>query len=100
MQKTICFIIAGYLIAGSMLGDNRHPTYSIDLNKATRSELMQLPRMGYKTAERIIEYRKQYGPFYRIEELMNVKGVGEKTFGIFKPHIHVRTDINTNSNSR
>jgi competence protein ComEA len=48
---------------------------------------MQLPRVGAKTAERIVTFRKQHGGFQRPEELMNVKGIGEKSFAKLKPYL-------------
>lgn len=51
----------------------------VSLNNATKEELMQLERVGEKTAEKIIDYRKNHR-FECIEELMNVSGIGEKTF--------------------
>lgn len=51
----------------------------ISLNNATKEELMQLERVGEKTAEKIIDYRKD-NRFECIEDLMNVSGIGEKTF--------------------
>jgi competence protein ComEA len=53
---------------------------TVNLNTATASELEQLPGIGAKTAARIIDYRTKKGPFRKIEELMNVQGVGEKSF--------------------
>jgi len=52
----------------------------VNLNTATRQELETLPGIGTKTAERIIDYRTKKGPFKKIEELMNVQGIGEKSF--------------------
>ena len=51
------------------------------------TELMQLPRIGQKTAERILAFRKQHGGFQRPEELMNVKGIGEKSYAKLKPFL-------------
>jgi competence protein ComEA len=48
---------------------------------------MQLPRVGQRTAERILAFRKQHGGFQRPEELMNVKGIGEKSFAKLKPFL-------------
>ena len=57
----------------------------INLNTATIDQLMTLPGIGQKTAERILEYRTKSGGFKKIEELMNVKGIGEKSFLKIKP---------------
>jgi competence ComEA-like helix-hairpin-helix protein len=47
---------------------------------ATADELESLPGIGKSTAQRILEYRQKSGGFKKIEELMNVKGIGEKSF--------------------
>jgi competence protein ComEA len=52
----------------------------VNLNTATVAELETLPGIGRRTAERIVEYRQKAGGFKKIEELMNVRGIGEKSF--------------------
>jgi competence protein ComEA len=52
----------------------------IDLNKATTDQLATLPGIGPAVAARIVEYRQKNGDFKKIEELMNVRGIGEKSF--------------------
>lgn len=61
----------------------------INLNTATLDELTQLKRVGPTYAQRIIDYRDQYGPFEKIEDLMKVKGIGPKTFNANKDIITV-----------
>ncbi|MDO4427768.1 MAG: helix-hairpin-helix domain-containing protein [Moraxella sp.] len=51
----------------------------ININTASAAELTTLHGVGVKTAEAIVQYRTQMGRFGRIEDLMNVKGIGEKT---------------------
>ena len=53
------------------------------------AQLQTLPRIGASTAQRILEYRQKNGNFKKIEELMNVKGIGEKNFLKLKPLITV-----------
>ena len=52
----------------------------VNLNTATATQIAALPGIGDKTAKMIIEYRDKNGGFKKIEELMNVKGIGEKSF--------------------
>ncbi len=61
----------------------------LNLNTATAAQLDGLPGIGPKTAERIIEYRQKIGSFQKIEQLMNVRGVGEKNFLRLKDRITV-----------
>ena len=52
----------------------------LNLNAATEAQLEALPGIGPATASRIVEYRKKNGGFKKVEDLMNVKGIGEKSF--------------------
>jgi competence protein ComEA len=52
----------------------------VNINTATAAEFEALPGIGAKTAARIVEYRQKNGPFKKVEELMNVRGLGEKNF--------------------
>ena len=64
----------------------------INLNTATQAQLETLPGIGAKAAQRILEYRQKNGSFKKIEDLMNVKGIGEKSFLKLKPLITVGGD--------
>ena len=61
----------------------------INVNTATAEQIAFLPRVGIKLAERVVDYRKTNGPFKKIEDLMEVKGVGEKLFVVLQPHLTV-----------
>lgn len=61
----------------------------VDINAASLADLETLPGIGRQTAERIIEYRDKNGGFKKVEELMNVRGIGEKSFLRLKPMVAV-----------
>ncbi|MGN1480296.1 ComEA family DNA-binding protein [Porcipelethomonas sp.] len=61
----------------------------LDLNQAGVEELVKLKGIGYATAEKIIEYRNNYGPFLQTCDIMNVNGIGEKTYNDIREHIYV-----------
>jgi competence protein ComEA len=62
----------------------------ININKATVVELTQLAKIGEKYAERIVEFRKKNGPFKKPEDIMKVKGIGEKTYKLNKDKIVIK----------
>ena len=54
--------------------------FPIDINLADKEEFMALPGIGEVLAQRILAYRQEAGPFSRVEDLLNVEGIGEKRF--------------------
>ncbi len=63
----------------------------IEINSATVEELINLPRVGPVIANRIIEYRNIHGPFKTVEDLIKVKGIGEKKLTSIKPYIYIKS---------
>lgn len=61
----------------------------LNLNTATSDELEELPRLGPEMASRILAWRDENGPFTAVEDLMNVTGIGEKTFDALKDLVTV-----------
>jgi len=66
------------------------PPSSININTATKDQLMRLPGIGESYAERIILYREDYGSYTSVDDLTNVKGIGKKTLERIKPFLTVK----------
>ena len=83
----ICLGMA--LSSVSVLAQKPNPatTEKINLNAASAEQLESLPGIGPVTAQRIVDYRAKVGKFKRIEEIINIKGVGEKKFEKIKDRL-------------
>ena len=71
------------------IDDSLNSNIKISLNKANEEELMTLPGIGSSKAQDIIKYRQENGVFKSIEDIKNVKGIGEALFEKIKEHITV-----------
>lgn len=67
----------------------------ININTASVEKLQELPRIGEKIAQRIVDFRKENGKFEKIEEIMKVKGISEKIFKGMKDMITVGEETKT-----
>ena len=63
------------------------PAQTVNVNTATVQQFEALPGIGPSTAQRIVAYREKNGPFKKLEDLMNVQGIGEKSFLKLRPHL-------------
>jgi comEA protein len=75
-------------------GSTKAPfTGTVNINTASVTDLQALPGVGAKTAALIVEYREKNGPFKKVEELMNIRGIGEKNFLKLKPQVTVSAPV-------
>lgn len=70
--------------------DDTSATSILDINTASKQDLMTLPGIGAVTAERIVAYRTDVGPFKSVEELRKVKGISKRKFENLVPFITVQ----------
>lgn len=68
--------------------DNK--TIKININTASLEKLQSLPGVGSSTAQKILDYKKEHGSFKTIEELKNVKGIGDSKFSTLKDYVVVK----------
>lgn len=59
----------------------------ININTASVEQFMLLPRIGEKTAERIVEWREQNGPFKKKTDILQVKGIGDASYEMLQPYL-------------
>jgi competence protein ComEA len=62
---------------------------AVNINTATAAELERLPRVGPRTAENIIKFRTDNGPFRHVEELMQVHGISENKFLEIRQYVRI-----------
>jgi competence ComEA-like helix-hairpin-helix protein len=61
----------------------------LDINRATAADFEKLPGIGPELARRIVAYRKEHGPFRRVEDLLVIRGMGEKKWRAIRPYLTV-----------
>ena len=99
MNRSALVLVAALVFISSPLGAQRATkppvaatalaTEVVNLNSATAAQLATLEGIGPKTADLVVQYRVKNGPFKKIEEIMNVRGVGEKSFLKIKDRLTV-----------
>ena len=63
------------------------PAQVVNVNAASVAQFEALPGIGPSMAQRIVSYREKNGPFKKLEDLMNVQGIGEKSFLKLRPFL-------------
>ena len=90
LKKHLIFILAVFILA-SFCQPILAGSGKININTASKDQLITLKGIGSKVADRIIEFRSTH-PFKNIEELMQVKGIGQKVFDKNKDLITVKDE--------
>jgi len=89
MTRTILAIALAAALAGEAVAAPAAAPSQVNVNTATVAELQLLPRIGPALAQRIVEFRTANGPFKAPQELVRVKGIGERSFELLKPYVTV-----------
>jgi competence protein ComEA len=90
MKSRIASVVVVLLTAASVLAVAEIPAPTkgvVNINTARSEQLQLLPRVGPALAERIIAFREANGQFKKVDELMAVKGIGEKSLEKLRPYV-------------
>jgi competence protein ComEA len=92
LAAALVILVAGQVaLLAQTAPATKAPAAVVNLNTATVEQLDALPGIGAAMAARIVEYRQKNGAFKKVEDLMNVRGIGEKNFLKLKPLITIGT---------
>jgi len=63
------------------------PAAPLDVNTASAADLQKVPGIGGALAQRIVEFREKNGPFSQVDDLVKIRGIGEKSIVHLKPYL-------------
>lgn len=90
-RMTMFFLVTTLAVSAAFAADapQKGSAGVVNINTATVAQLSLLPRVGPSSAARIVEYRSANGGFQKTTDLLQVKGIGQKTFELMKPYLAV-----------
>ncbi len=93
MKGLVLSVLLSFLFSATLplqaQTDSKAKVKKVNINTASLEQLQELPRIGIKVAQRIIDFRLKNGKFKKVEEIMKVRGIGEKMFKKIKDLITV-----------
>lgn len=78
LARTALLFLACCVLLSIAAANKKPPAAPVNLNTATSEELQLVPGIGPVTAEKILQMRKAYGPFKSVDDLLAIKGIGQK----------------------
>jgi len=86
----LLFLLAGLFFSSAALaGKKKPPAKPININTANSEELQQVPGIGPATAQKILQMRKSYGPFKSLDDLLAIRGLGQKRLDKMRKYLTV-----------
>lgn len=78
LRGLLCFSLLLSLSSSLSANKKKPPAKPVNINKATSEELQQVPGIGPATGQKILQLRKSYGPLKSLDDLLAIRGLGEK----------------------
>ena len=82
--------VGGPELRGPAQEQNQNEPKPIDVNTATAKELQSVPGIGETLAKRIVEFREEHGPFEKVDDLLNVRGIGVASLDKLRPFLTIK----------
>ncbi len=89
LRTLICFGLLLSLSDIAIAGKKKPPVKPVNINTANSEELQQVPGIGPATAQKILQMRKSYGPFKSVDDLLAIRGLGEKRLNKMRKYLTV-----------
>lgn len=88
-RRAVPVLVVLVLVVAAAGADDGRPSQQrvVNVNTATSEQLQLLPGIGPALAERIIEFREANGPFEKVDELVAVRGIGDKSLAKLRPYV-------------
>ena len=89
LRGLLCFFLLLSLSSNLSANKKKPPTKPVNINKASSEELQQVPGIGPATAQKILQMRKSYGPFKSVDDLLAIRGLGQKRLDKMRKYLTV-----------
>lgn len=89
VRLVLCFSLLLFFSATANGGKKKPPERPVNINTANSEELQQVPGIGPATAQKILQMRKSYGPFKSVDDLLAIRGLGEKRLNKMRKYLTV-----------
>ena len=89
LRVLLCFSLLLCLSATNNANKKKLPVKPVNINTATSEELQQVPGIGPATAQKILQMRKSYGPFKSVDDLLAIRGLGQKRLDKMRKYLTV-----------
>ena len=97
LRVLLCFSLLVFLSASVIANKKKPPAKPVNINTATSEELQQVPGIGPATAQKILQMRKSYGPFKSVDDLLAIRGLGQKRLDKMRKYLTVAKTAATKS---